>query len=144
MKQLPSLFRIVKVDYLASLGVIFPVVLWGLALATRLFDPEAASFFWLIAPIATVAGLLLLLWRVWAINQVFNDGAEVPGVIIGTSFFRGRGRVEYVYTYQSQKYQSGNAIQASPVARSLAPGQAVTLMVDRLNPKRAFARELYF
>jgi hypothetical protein len=143
MKRTPSLLRIVKVDYVASLGVIFPLVMWGLALAAHFFDPEAAAFFRLLAPIVTVLGLALFLWRVWLIRQVFADGDETPGVLTNIGFFRGRGRAEYVYTYQSHKYQSSNAIQASATTRALAPGQAVTVMVHRLNPKRAFLRELY-
>lgn len=55
MKQTPSILRIVQVDYLASLGVILPLAFWGLALVGRFFDPEAASFFRLIAAPATAA-----------------------------------------------------------------------------------------
>ncbi len=143
MKRTPSLLRIIKVDYAASIGVIFPLVVWGLALTARFFDPEAAAFFRLFAPIVTVLGLALLLWRAWTIRQVFSEGDETPGVLTGIGFFRGRGRAEYVYTYQSRKYQSGNAIQASATTRALTPGQTVTVVVHRLNPKRAFVRELY-
>jgi len=143
MKPTPSLWRIVRVDYTASLGVLFPLVIWALALAVRFFDPEAASAFRLLAPTVTALGLALLGWRVWMIRQVFSQGDETAGQIISAGFFRGRGRVEYVYTYQSVKYQSGNAVQASAITRPLRAGQPVGVMVDRLRPKRAFVRELY-
>lgn len=143
MKPTPSLWRIIQVDYAASISVIFPLVAWGLAVVARFFDPEAAAFFLSAAPIVTVVGLTLLWWRTRLIRQVFTEGEETPGVLITIGFFRGRGRAEYVYTYQSRKYQSGNAIQASAITRALIPSQAVTVMVDRSNPKRAFLRELY-
>ncbi len=143
MKPIPSLFRIIQVDYLASLGVIATVVIWGMALAFLWLDPEAASFFRLIAPLVTVAGFAVLLWRTRMIMSVFSDGHQVPGVISSSGFFRGRGRVEYVYTYQGHKLAAGNAVQATKLTRSLAPGQEVTVLVDHLNPKHAFVRELY-
>lgn len=143
MKPIPSLFRIIQVDYLASLGVIATVVIWGMALAFLWLDPEAASFFRIIAPLVTVVGLIVLFWRAQAIRSVFSDGEETPGVIGSIGFFRGRGRVEYVYTYQGRKLLGGNAVQSTKHAQALTQGQAVTVLVDRLNPKRAFVRELY-
>jgi hypothetical protein len=143
MKPRPSLIRIVQVDYLASLGVIAPVVIWSMALLFLWLDPEAAAFFRILAPLVTVMGLAVLFWRVQAIRSVFNDGDEVPGVISSIGFLRDRGRVEYVYTYQGRKLLVGNAVQANRHTRALAQGQAVTVLVDRLNPKQAFVRELY-
>ncbi len=45
VRQTPSLFRIIKVDYTASLGVIAPLVTWGLVLASGFFAFEAAALF---------------------------------------------------------------------------------------------------
>jgi hypothetical protein len=143
MDRAPSLLRIVQVDYLASVGVIMPVVLWGLALVTQFFDPGAASVFRLLAAMDSVVGLGMVAWRVWTIRRVVAGGAGVPGVIGSIGFFRGRGRVEYVYTFQGRQYQGGQAIQSTAVTRSLAQGQAVTVMVDPARPERAFVRELY-
>ncbi len=143
MRKLPSILRIIRVDYLASIGVIAPLVIWGMALAARFFDPEAASFFWFLGPAVTLWGLIVVFWRSWIIRSTFDDGDQVPGTIVGADFFRGRGRVVYVYTYRSEKYQSSNAVQLSGFARSLAPGRSVTVMVSQLQPKRAFVQELY-
>lgn len=143
MTRTPSLWRIITVDYLASIGALMPVVVWGLALLARILDPDAAAFFRLIAPAVTVAGLILLLWRIRSIRAVVSGGDEVPGIVAGIDFVRGRGRIGYVYTYRGQKYLSSNALQVSAITRSLAQGQEVTVMVDPLKPKRAFVRELY-
>jgi hypothetical protein len=143
MKRTPSLIRIVTVDYGASLGALLPLVVWGLVLVGRLADPEAAAFFFYVAPAVTVGGLALLAWRVLTIRAVFSAGDEVPGVISSLDFFRGRGRIEYVYTMRCTRYMSSNALQLSAIVRSLAAGQEVTLAVDRFHPKRAFVHELY-
>ena len=143
MRRTPTLWRIIQVDYLASIAVLLPVVMWGLALVGQLLDPGAAAFFRLVAPAVTGAGLILLIWRAASIRSVFDAGDDVPGVVVGTAFARGRGRMSYVYTYRGKKYMGSNALQASAIACSLAQGQAVTVMVDPLRPKRAFVRELY-
>ncbi len=50
MKRLPSLLRIIKVDYVASLGVIFPLVTWGLALAARFLTQKRRLSFDFLHP----------------------------------------------------------------------------------------------
>jgi hypothetical protein len=143
MREALSPFSVIRTDYLASIGAIFPLVAWAMALVACFFDPEAAAFFLRFAPAVTVAGLVTIAWRVWLIRSVVGGGTEVPGVVSSAGFFRGRGRVEYVYTYQGTKYQSGNAVQANRTTRSLVPGQVVTVMIDPIKPKRAFARALF-
>jgi hypothetical protein len=91
----------------------------------------------------SVVGLGMAAWQVWTIRRVVVGGAGVPGVVGSIGFFRGRGRVEYVYTFQGRQYQGSQAVQSSAVTRSLAQGQAVTVMVDPARPERAFVRELY-
>lgn len=143
MKQTPSIFRIVQVDYLASLGVIAPLAMWGVALVGRFFDPEMASFFGLIASPVTLAGLVVIAWRTWTIRSVVTGGTQVPGLVSSLAFFRGRGRIRYVYTYRGQKYEGSNSLQSNRYARALAPGREVTVVLDSAKPSRAFVRELY-
>jgi hypothetical protein len=137
------LFWIALSDYAASLGLILTVVVWGLALVGRYFDPEAADFFLTIAPYVTLAGLALTVWRVWAIRSVLVNGTEVEGVVSGVSFRRGRRRVRFAYTYQGQKHQGANRVQSLGVGQALAPGQPVTVVVDPGKPGRAYVRELF-
>jgi hypothetical protein len=143
MKQTPSIFRIVQVDYLASLGLILPLAFWGLSLVGRFFDPEAASWFGLIAAPATLVGLGLIAWRAWTIRAVVSGGTQVPGVVSSLAFLRGRGRIRYVYTYRGKKYEGSNTLQANRFVRALAPGREVTVALDSARPQRAFVRELY-
>ena len=84
------LFRIVYTGYVASLGVIIPLAIWGVIIVAWFFDPGLYSFAVPIAPIVTVAGLALALWRDWTIRTVLANGTEVPGAISSAAFFRGR------------------------------------------------------
>ena len=141
--QKPSLFRIVAVDYMSFLAVMFPVVFWALSAYYFYLDDDSLQLFVILSAVFSVVGFILLVWRYVMISAVFDDGFETQGVITGIGFYRGRGRVNYAYHYQGQKYTSGNAISKSKHTRELTNGQQVTLVVDRNNPKRAFVKEIY-
>ncbi len=143
MQNYPSLWRIVETDYTSKLAFLSPLVVWGIGIITRFVDPEASAWFLKIAPPVTVVAFIILLWRIRLIRSVFTYGEEVPGVIHAIGFFRGRGRVEYIYTYGEEKYRSSNAIHQTKRAKALQLGQNVTVVLDREHPKRAFIKELY-
>lgn len=150
-RPVPGFFRIARVDYPASLTVIFFVVGWGIYAAAaagllgRVSDgPQAeTSFFLWFAAAATVVGLPVLLWRVNLIRRAFGSGTETTGVVTGVWFYRGRGRVNFSYEADGQSFSSGNAVQKSPRAAALAKGQQVTLALDPDRPGRAFIRDLF-
>src|SRR5690349_15259612 len=77
----PSFFSIVKNDYGALLGLAFPVVLWGIFIATNVFgfslsrrgrqlptDSNDSTFLY-IAIIGTILGIGLLVWRMYTIKR---------------------------------------------------------------------------
>jgi len=143
LNEKPTLFRVVSVDYLSLLSVMFPVVFWGLSGYFYYIGDDALQIFVILSIAFSIIGIPLLFWRYQMISSVFEDGLEAPGMITRIGFFRGRGRVDYAYSYQGQKYTSGNAISRSKHTRNLMSGQQVTVLVDRNNPKRAFVKEIY-
>lgn len=96
-----------------------------------------------IFSIITIVAIGVLAWRVQVFNTIFNDGLETPATVGNIFFFRDRGRVDYVYTYQGQKYISGNVIHKVKQTQALQIGEQVIVMVDRNHPNRAFIRDLY-
>jgi hypothetical protein len=136
----PAFFSIVKNDYGALLGLAFPVVLWGMFIATNVFGISLSrrgrqlplnssdSTFLYIAIVGTVLGIGLLVWRMYTIKQFFANGERTVGRITNVAFFRDRGRIEYSYQMNGQPYRNGDEIE---------------LIVDRSNPKRAFIKKLY-
>ncbi len=145
MNRQPSLIKILTIDYVAFIAFLFPIVLWGFYIVLTILQKVKIPEFVLPATFAaiTVVAIGILVWRVQVVNAVFNDGSEIPATISNVFFFRDRGRVDYVYTYQGQKYISGNAVHKVKQTESLYIGQQVILMVDPNNPKRAFIRDLY-
>lgn len=139
----PSPFRIIWTDTLAFLAVLFPlafafiiVVNWALG------EPPLESFLW-IAAASTVLGIGVLIWRVAAITALYNDAQEVTATITGISFYRDRGRVDYVFTYQNQKYLNKNAVIKNGRTRNILIGEKRTALVDRDNPKKSILKDLY-
>ena len=145
MNRQPSLLKIITIDYIAFLGWLFPVVMWGIYIALIVLGNIKANDFTLpiIFAVISVVALAILMWRIQVFNTVFSDGIETTATINNVSFFRDRGRVDYVHTYQGQKYVSGNAIHKVKQTLALKVGEQVVLMVDRNNSKRAFIRDLY-
>lgn len=145
MNRQPSLLKIITIDYIAFLGWLFPVVMWGIYIALIVLGNIKANDFTLpiIFAVISVVALAILMWRIQVFNTVFSDGIETTATINNVSFFRDRGRVDYVHTYQGQKYVSGNAIHKVKQTLALKVGEQVVLAVDRNNPKRAFIRDLY-
>lgn len=143
IRRSPSVVRVVQIDYLCLLACLFPLVFWGAYVVLRITEASGFAGFLYVALAGTVVGAIALAWRYRTIAAVFTGGYEVPAVITSVWFFRGRGRVEYVYTFQNKKYVSGNAVQKTKRTRTLAQGDNVTLMIDTLNPRRAFIRDLY-
>jgi len=91
----------------------------------------------------TVISLIVLTWRIRQVFALLSDGLEMSATISNVSFFRDRGRVDYIYNYQGQKYASGNAIHKVKLTKNLKIGDEVIVVVDRNNPKRAYIRDLY-
>jgi hypothetical protein len=143
MTEKPSVLRILRTDYLASMTVLAPLVLWGMAIFFPIFGQTDSAFFVSLAGAVTVIALPVLLWRVSVISSTLINGIDVAGVISGAGFFRGRGRITYIYSYQGEKLKCSNAVQQNKQTNALAVGSSVTVILDPNNPKRAFIRELY-
>lgn len=138
-----SLIRVIQTDYIASLSVLFPIVFWIFIVVLLVMEKEVAFLFLMIALVISVIALIVLLWRINIFQSIFDDGLETPAIVNDISFFRGRGHVTYVYTFQGPKYYSSNFIQKTKRAQALVAGDQVILVVDRNNPQRAFIRDLY-
>jgi hypothetical protein len=155
-KSKPSIVRIIQSDFLALLGVIVPVVLLIMYICVAYFgyfpglrghDPiqgtEGAPVLLYMFIFGLVVGLPLAFWRIRSIQQLFAKSVEINGQVTNISFIKDRGRVEYSYTYQNQKYSGGSAIMKTGKTQKLSSGSQVVLLVNPDQPKRALIRELY-
>jgi len=145
MNKQPSLVKIITIDYAAFMALLFPIITWGIYMVLVVLQKVKTTDFSLLAIYTgiTIVAVGVMGWRIQVFNSVFNDDIEVPAIISNVFFFRDRGRIDYVYTYQGQKYASGNTVHKVKQTRSLLVGEQVIVMLDRNNPKRAYIRNLY-
>lgn len=141
--QSPSLFRVISTDYPSYLSVLFPIVFVGFAIYFFAVGNDALQLFLFLAVGITVVGIPVLLQRYKTISSVFANGEQTKGEVTSIGFFRGRGSVDYSYTFHGEKLTSSNAINRNSRTRNLRVGQKVTVFVDPNNPKRAFIQEIY-
>ena len=141
--QSPSFFRVISTDYPSFLSVLFPLVFGGFSAYFFFTGNDALQLFLILAIAVTIVGIPVLIQRYRMISSVFENGNETKATVTSIYFFRGRGRVECVYTFQGKKQTSSNAINKNSRTRKLRVGQSVTVLVDSNNPQRAFIREIY-
>jgi hypothetical protein len=153
----PSAFQILKNDALSFVAIILPVVMWGIYIAVTFFGVSFESKrsgtvvensgnnpVFLIAPIVlTLLGAALLSWRLTAFNKMFETGERVVGKITDVSFSKDRGRIEFSYNYQRQKFKSGSSIMKNSKTASYRNGGDVVLIVDSANPNKVLIQDLY-
>jgi hypothetical protein len=150
----PSVLKILWSDQLACLGVIGPLVTWGLYTATlfgvqfrsrsgNVSDGGDSPLFMKIAIVATVVLLPLVAYRVWSFASIFRRGNVVTGRIDDVSFTGDRGTVSYIYTYEGKEYFDLRSIMKNATTSSYQKGQEIEVIVDSVKPSRAVIVELY-
>ena len=145
MDKRPAIFKIIIIDYAAFTAALAPVVLWGIYLLLLVMNEIRITdiTYPVIAAGITFISILVLVWRIRQISLMFEDGLEVPATISNVFFFRDRGRVDYTFTYNGQKYITGNALHKVKQTSELRVGDSVTVLIDRNNPKHTCIRDLY-
>ena len=142
MIETPRLWRIIWTDYTALLAALVPVVFLGIFVFLRLSGGSAADFSY-VAIVVAVGSSVLLVWRCQTISSIFREGIDVPAVVSGVGFFRDRGTIACIYTFQGQKYESSNTVHKVKRTQAMTQGQNVTAVIDANHPQDAFIKELY-
>lgn len=145
MNTQTSLKKILFTDYYAFIGWVMPVFCVGVLILQFFIGETLQTIITLalyFAPLS-LAGIVLALWRVQVIRRVFDEGLQVPAVVVKVAFFRGRGRVEVVYDYQGERILSRNLVMKNKSTDMLREGMPVVALIDPGKPRRAFVRELY-
>lgn len=144
MVKSPKLLKILLNDYTAFVATVFIIIFGvGFFIYLALETVQITDNFFIITLAVTFISLLILSWRVRLFYIIFADGLETPATISYVSFFRDRGRVDYIFSYHGQKFTAGNIVRRGRLAKSYKVGDEVVVMIDRNNPNRAYIRDLY-
>lgn len=150
MTNPPNLLAIVKVDMLALMSVLFPIVSLVLAgLAALGFSPDRwgrghtanPTFFLVAAGAFALLGMLLLGWRVVKIRRAFG-GALIDGTITKVDAFRDRAYVSYTFELDGRTIEARHFVHQTSAVRALRAGARVRVAVDRTS-RAAFVADLF-
>jgi hypothetical protein len=147
----PSLRRRSWTDYPAFYASQIPVVSWIVLLAWLpdwrgdgpIISLTARPYFLVLAALATIGGLIVLLWRIWLVFKLFGKGIQIRGKISSVEIRRDHGWVEICYIFDHKEYTSRTEVHRNAQTKSLKAGDLVVLVVNRSNPRQAFIRDLY-
>lgn len=144
IRERPSFFRVIFTDYLSLVAFVLPLFLVGTEVYNQLTsDGIVIDESTLRIAVMVAVGIVIFLWRYSRINNYFNEGKEEPATINGASFFRGRGTISFIYTYQGSKYQSKSIVLSSAHTKAFKVGREVVALIDNNNPKKAIIKELF-
>lgn len=151
-REAPGVVSTFKADYGFMLGLVAPLVGWGLFLATWLapglmaavgIKPGNTPLFLGMAGLFTLLGLPVAWLRWRGLQKLFAHGRECQGEITSVWLSGDRGRVEFSYQVDGQSFQCGMALHRNASAEALAEGQVVDLLVDPDNPSKAILPQLF-
>jgi hypothetical protein len=139
-----SLTRILKNDYQAFLlAILGPALMAGVALTARSLAALQERRGGLAAAAAVGAVSAWLSWRrITRIRDGLRRGQRIPATVASIWFHKDRGRLEYVYTYGSER-KAGVAINKNADTAALAVGDRIDIVLDPQRPDSPLVVGLY-
>ncbi|HKJ27745.1 MAG TPA: hypothetical protein VJ965_08915 [Anaerolineales bacterium] len=139
----PSIVRIISTHYLTFIAVITPLILWSFFLFDYLQGDVLTGNNILVLGGFAFLGLLITLWNVTSIVSIINHGQKTTAVIHSVGFYRGRGTIQFVYTFQGERYMGKNTVMKNKRTGSLKPGNKVEIFLSHDNPKKSVIGFIY-
>ena len=152
MKKQPRFTRMLENDsivlasftvalLLPSLLIIMNRVIISLQISFPILEQLVAT---VIISLISLTALGILVWRVWLIYAIFQNGIELPGKLTAAHFLKkGWGDLHFDYSYQKTPYSGTFYAMRTLNALSLKEGKKVKLMLDPKHPGRILIRDLY-
>lgn len=129
-------------DFNLTVAFIVPLVLWLFFLLSRVCGGTGPSVL-IVAIAGTVLSPLLTWFQLRKLRAAFESGIEVPGELARVYLHQDRGRLDFTFTLNDQKYSGSAAIHKNNLTRDFTVGQPVTVIVDLEKPERALLADLY-
>jgi hypothetical protein len=137
-----SVRRALDNDFNLTIIFVIPLIVWAFYLLSLLLG-GGSQLILIIAILSTLLSPVGLAWRLRVLRTFFENGEEIPGELRKVYFFQDRGRIDYSYTCNGEKYTGSVPIHKTAITREFFVGQKVTLVVDKDHPDRAFLLDLY-
>lgn len=131
----PALFLLIGIPGIWLCGFAFPFVRRGAQFG-------AFEMLTVALPISVLAAALFL-WRVFRIRYLFARGEPAPAYITRIRLARDRGRIDFLYEFAGQNYESWTPVHQNRAVLALREHQQVEILVDPAHPSRAIIHHLY-
>jgi hypothetical protein len=146
----PSTLKIIRNDFLAYPTSIIPLMLWLLYFAVDLLPawlnsrpvPLDPGPILLLVGVTLLSGLIIV-WRVYTIRYVFENGTAAEAVIKNIWFFGSRGRLEVSYPCNGAPVDARIRILKNPHTQALTNSTQVSVVIDPEDPQRFFLQKLF-
>lgn len=138
-----SVLKVIWVDTWAMFAAIFSLVAPAIYIYDMFFAKQSMNNLgWVMLGIL-VLSLFGLAVRVISILSLCNSGLETKAIITEIGFFRDRGYIKFLYTFQGQKHISAQSVMKNKITTQYRNGQEVNIVVDRENAKKAIITNLF-
>lgn len=140
----PSIIRIIQTDYYSFLSVIFLLILWSVFAITQILKLESPAGAIYVALALSLFAIVVIIWRYQTIQSLFSTGVETIATITEVWFYRGRGRINYAYTYRGREILTGDDVVPTNKSKSLRTADRIKVLIDPENPDRTIICDIYF
>ncbi|MFH0767053.1 MAG: hypothetical protein ABH890_03990 [Bacillota bacterium] len=140
MRNSPSIKQIIFYDYITMNSVISGVFFIGFGVYGYYSDNE------LYLPLGfSVAALLLLIiiWRLLVVRNLFKNGVEVNATISRVSFYRSRCRVGLEYSYDSNDIETAWITLSNQKTRNLRNMAKVKILINPNKVKQVIVLDVF-
>jgi hypothetical protein len=137
----PNIIKIFWNDYWAFISAVFCIVAIGFYFYDIFVATNSSGFMW-VAIGMFLLGLFGFIVRYISIVSLYNSGIEAKAVISEVGFFRDRGYIKYIYSFENKKYASQLSVMKNKTTASYQIGEEIEVIVDRENPKKSLIKRL--
>lgn len=139
----PSIFRIIVTNYLSFIAALTPLFLWFFFLVDQYRGNTLSTLDFQLLVGLTVVCIIVLIWKIMEISTTIRHGQEIKAVIHSSGFYRGRGQIKFIYTYQGEKYQNSNVVMKNSRTRDFATGDEIVIYINPNDPRISVIKDIY-
>lgn len=134
--------RVLKNYYWVQLAIVLIVAggIGSVVIGFGLTETDRSFVFVLIA--FAVLGVLLLFVQLKKLGNLFESGRKVMGTVTGSSFYKDRGSISYVYSVEGDEYKGRMAVGKNRETKSFQEGMSVNLLVDDIRFEKSVIEDL--
>ncbi len=139
----PSFAKILWVDYWALLSALVGVLSAGFYIYNSFLSAKPAVNMDLFVLAGFFIGVLGVMLRYASIASLIGGGLELTATVSEVGFFRDRGIIKYIFTHEGKRMSGHTSVMKTKATTRYQPGQEVTIVVDRENPKKTLLKDLF-